>query len=399
MSVLIVSEPGMDGVFRFVEALVHFLVGQGVQVHLAYSDRRSCDRLVHLVDFVRDSGGATLNLGTSNRPGWSDLPALHGLRRLARQVRPEVIHSHSSKAGALARVLPWLGVRAVQVYHPHAYSGMRPQPALSRVFYESIERLLGYSGTTINCSDEELIYAHRRLQLPPARTVLIHNGVDTAVFRPPAPREKRELRREFGLPEDGLVLGTLGRASQQKDPLTLYRAFALARDRRPDLTLFHLGKGELDPDIEQFAREKQLHSHIRRLPYLGTPADFYRAIDGFILTSLYEGMSIAALEALSCNLPLILSEAPGNYSLIRLPLSHLWSAPIGDVARFTQSILDWAAACNDTVVAQSSNHRATALAHFDCRKNLPRLLAFYRQLTAARARPRTEEAETLPRAV
>ena len=45
MKVLIVSEPGVDGVFRYVEALCHFLVGEGVEVHLAYSDRRGSDRL------------------------------------------------------------------------------------------------------------------------------------------------------------------------------------------------------------------------------------------------------------------------------------------------------------------------------------------------------------------
>jgi glycosyltransferase involved in cell wall biosynthesis len=385
MTVLIVSEPGMDGVFRYVEALIHYLVAQGVRIHFAYSDRRSCDQLVTLVDYVQQCGGHTLNLATGNRPAASDLPALLALRRLARKVRPDVIHSHSSKAGGLARLLPLLGVRTVQLYHPHAYSGMKPQPPLSRLLYDGIERLLGHTGLTVNCSEEEQNYALRHLGLPHTRSVFIVNGVDTALFRPSSPREKRELRREFDLPEHALILGSLGRASAQKDPLTLYRSFARALEREPDLILFHLGAGELDAELDRFIYERGLQKSIRRLRYLSTPADFYRAIDGFILTSLYEGLSIAALEALACDVPMILSEAPGNYSLIRLPLSHLWSAPIGDAEGFARGIVRWAATCRESIAVRTLNHRAAALAHFDARISLARVLALYQHLTAPAA--------------
>ncbi len=66
---------------------------------------------------------------------------------------------------------------------------------------------------------------------------------------------------------------------------------------------------------------------------MSAPLDFYRAVDGFILTSRYEGFSLAVLEAVSANLPMILSEAPGNIDLLSQPLSHFVEGPAGRCGR------------------------------------------------------------------
>lgn len=375
MKVLLVSEPGVDGVFRFVESLAHFLVEQQVEVHYAYSDRRSSDRLQPLVDFIQAQGGSTFNLATGNGPSLADVRAFRGLRELVERVQPDIIHSHSSKAGVLARGLKAVGVRTPQVYQPHAYSGMRPQAGLSRHFYDGIERVLGRWGTTINISSDEFAYALGRLHLPVSQAIWLTNGIDTDHFQPATHAEKMALRRRLGLRENARVLGTMGRAAAQKDPLTTYRAFAAALLTDPNLVLFHVGRGELDPEIDAFIAAHNLQQCVVRLPYLSTPVDFYRSLDGFILTSLYEGMSLAALEALACDLPLIVSDAPGNRELSKLPLSHLWIAPIGDVAGFSRAILEWAEGRD-----LPSTHRTCATWHFNNRQTFANILALYQRL-------------------
>ncbi|HVU16677.1 MAG TPA: glycosyltransferase [Candidatus Didemnitutus sp.] len=376
MNVLLVSEPGENGVFRYVDGLARFLVDHGVTVHLAYSDRRSGAQLPELVSFVQDHGGATLNLATGNAPALSDVPALWSLLALVRRVRPDVIHSHSSKAGVLARVLAALGIRARQVYHPHAYAGMRVQSSVQHLVYDTVEQWLGFLGMTVNVSSDEHAYARDRLRLPGDHTVCIANGIDTAVFRPPTWLEKRELRREFGLPEDALILGTLGRASVQKDPVTLYRAVAQAAASHPRLHLFHVGCGELEQEIDRIAHEPPLRGRVLRLPFLAAPERFYRTLDGFILTSLYEGLSLAALEALACNLPLILSDAPGNRALLDLGLTHTHAAPIGDSAAFADCIAAWARTRHTPA---DSNHRTRAIEQYDSRHCFHRVLELYEQ--------------------
>jgi len=380
MKVLIVSEPGVDGVFRYVEALCDFLSTQGAEVHLAYSDRRACDCLPELVARVRRHGGRTVNLGTANRPALADWSAFRALRRLARDVRPDVVHSHSSKAGFLARLLPAAGVRTVQVYNPHAYVGMRPEAGRFDWLYNRVEGVLGRTGHTIVVSADEHEFASGRLGIPPARLVHLPNGVDTAKFAPAPPEQKRRLRESLGLPVAGPVLGFIGRSVAQKDPLTLYRAFARASATRP-LTLFHVGRGELDRPLDLLADELGIRHRLIRLPYLSQPADFYRAVDGFALCSRYEGFSLAALEALSANLPLILSAAPGNRDLLAHPLSHAWSALPGDVDSFAEGIAAW----HDRLQQPAAvNHRQIARARYDLRVTLGAVLDLYRQLVNSR---------------
>jgi glycosyltransferase involved in cell wall biosynthesis len=395
MTVLIISEPGQDGVFCFVDTLIRFLVGRGIQVHLAYSDRRSCDRLADLVGFVRQNDGLTLNLDIDNRPTLADVRALGRLRLLAGTVRPDLIHSHSSKAGALARVLPMLGLRVPQVYQPHAYAGMRPGLGPARFIYDCVERLLGHVGMTINVSSDEQAYAHRRLWLPHRRTIHIANGVDTTRFQPVPAAEKAALRRRFDLPARARILGTLGRASPQKDPLTLYHAFAVALAREPDLVLFHVGHGELDGELDRFIAQRALQGKIIRRPYLATPVDFYRAVDGFVLSSQYEGLSLAALEAMACDLPLILSDAPGNREFLKLPLTHLWTAPPGDVPAFARAIAQWAVEVQPA--AAPSNHRTIAQEQFDSRLGLVEILSLYQRLLAEKRMPLPTSSSSGPR--
>ncbi len=386
MKVLLVSEPGVDGVFRYVEALAHYLVAQGVRVHLAYSNRRGSDRLGRLIEFVGDNGGATLNLATGNRPALSDLRALAALYLFVRRVKPDIIHSHSSKAGGLARLLGAMGIRAQQVYHPHAYSGMQPRSGLARLVYDGIERCLGPRGLTINCSEDEQTFAREQLRLSINRLNFIPNGIDTRHFSPPAAAQKYSLRQTLGLPPDALVLGAMARTAPQKDPMTLYHAFAEALRRDPQLVLYHIGRGEMDEEIRTFVANAGVGHRIVRRDYLATPVDFYRAVDGFVLTSIYEGMSLAVLEAMACDLPLILSDAPGNREFARLPLSHLHTAPIRDSSAFADAIVRWAA--ERRAGERTSNHRALAVERFDSRVCFARVLELYRQAAKEKRRRR-----------
>ncbi len=378
MKVLVVSEPGVDGVFRYVETLCHFLHAQGVEVHLAYSDRRGSERLQQLVAWVEQQGGRTVNLRTANRPAWSDVTAFWALRRLVREVRPDVIHSHSSKAGFLARSLALIGCRAPQFYHPHAYVGMRPAGARLDFLYNLIEAGLGRVSQTITVSRAEKAFAQHHLKIPAPRVHLLHNGVDTDLFAPLPPSEKSRRRAELGLPRDQPILGFIGRSSAQKDPVTLYRAFAQVAAERP-VTLLHVGKGDLDAELEQLVAELGIGSRVVRLPYTSTPHDFYQVLDGFILTSRYEGLSLAALEALASNLPMILSDAPGNEDFLCLPLSHGWKAAPGDVAGFARGIAAW---LDRLKSGAPVNHRRLARQRFNLQRQYGAVLHLYRQALA-----------------
>jgi glycosyltransferase involved in cell wall biosynthesis len=217
------------------------------------------------------------------------------------------------------------------------------------------------------------------LKIPQARVFLKKNGVDTDFFTPASREEKLRLREALGLPLHGLILGFIGRSSAQKDPLTLYQAFAKVVAEKP-ISLFHVGQGELDAELDRLVVRLGLGGRVFRRPYMSVPLDFYRVVDGFILTSQYEGFSLAVLEAISANLPMILSEAPGNIDLVAQPLSHLWKARPGDVQGFSRCIASW---YERLQTPSPINHRQIAKLRFDYRKTLGAVVELYHELSGS----------------
>jgi glycosyltransferase involved in cell wall biosynthesis len=275
--------------------------------------------------------------------------------------------------------LRFFGIKAVQFYHPHAYVGMRPVRGKLDPVYNMIEAVLGRTAYTIAVSAAERFFACERLKIPPTRVFLKKNGVDTNFFKPVSPREKLRLRESLGLPLHQPILGFIGRSSAQKDPLTLYKAFAKVAAEKP-ISLFHVGKGELDPELDQLIERLGLSHRVFRQPYMSVPLDFYHVVDGFILTSQYEGFSLAVLEAVSANLPMILSEAPGNIDLLAQPLSHLWKAPPGDVEGFSRCIASWYERLETTAPI---NHRQIAKRQFDYRDRFAAIVDLYSEFSGA----------------
>jgi glycosyltransferase involved in cell wall biosynthesis len=364
LRILLVSEPGIDGVFRHVDGLARYLIAEGHTVHLAYSDKRNCPPLYRLVDFVQEKKGRVLNLAVNNAPTVGDASAFFRLLALARDVQPEIVHAHSSKAGVLGRSLRLLGVPAAYFYTPHAYYGLSYRSKVSTQFYNAIERSFARIGTTINVSEDERRFALETLRIDPARCVTIDNPVDAGVFHPPTPEEKLEMRRKLKLPENAVILGCMARVSFQKDPATLYRAFARARQKGIDLYLAHSGRGDAQAvaELRTLAESLGIADRLVRFEYFSDPLEFYSSVDGIILTSRYEGCwCYTVLEALACDLPLISGTGPGTSDLPGAGLSHCWTAGVGDVEGFATAIESW---YFDRKAQRPSNHRAIALKRF-----------------------------------
>jgi glycosyltransferase involved in cell wall biosynthesis len=359
--ILLVTEPGVDGVFRHVEGLAHFLLGRGYDVDLAYSGRRGGDDLRTLVRRIELHGGRTLDLGVGNAPSGRDAVAWCRLRAFVRARRPQVIHAHSSKAGALVRLLPEAG--AAVLYTPHAYYGLRPGSHWQGRLYNRLERLLGRRGFTINVSESEAGFAATVLRVDATQRTTIFNGIDLARFRPPTADERRAARAAFDVWDETPLLACVARLCAQKDPHTLYRAFAAARLKDPKLRLVHIGTGP-HPEYGQDALPEELRLQVIRRASLD-PLTLYHAADALIVTSRYEGLSLVVLEGLACGLPLVLSDVPGNDDVLRHRPAQAFSFPAGDALGAASAIGRWRA----EAAPRENNHRALARRFYDSTRN------------------------------
>jgi len=116
------------------------------------------------------------------------------------------------------------------------------------------------------------------------------------------------MREELGL-GDRLVLCHVGRISRQKNPLFLLDIAAEVRKRRPDALLLSVGEGEMGEEFDAAIRDRGLEEGVMRLGKRPDVPAILQAADVFLLPSLYEGLSIALLEAQAAGLPSVASEA------------------------------------------------------------------------------------------
>lgn len=376
VKVLLTSEPGVDGVLSHVDGLCRYLERRGVDLALAYSSKRGSKGLENLLKFLRSRGVATLDLKIRGRPGFRDALAFWKLFRFARRVRPDVVHCHSSKGGVVGRCLALVGLRAEYIYTPHAYFGMGGRPGPMSWVYNAVEASLGRRiGKTINVSEDEAEFARNTLGIPRQRITVIPNPVPAERFVPSSAEAKAEAKRALGCPREAILLGWMGRSVYQKDPHTLYRAFALTRETNDNLWLYHVGHGELDKELSMLARELGILPRLIRRPYLDKPEEFYQAIDALVLTSRYEGLPLVVLEALACDLPLVTSLCPGTSNITSNGLTHLWTADVDNAGSFAAAIHSWIVARAN---ARPCNHRIIAVEKYGCERCYGAVLDYYK---------------------
>jgi glycosyltransferase involved in cell wall biosynthesis len=241
--------------------------------------------------------------------GWALRCALEALGRL------DVIHSHSSKAGALARTFGRLP-GAAQVYSPHGFFTMTEDAP----FYVGlVERWLApLTSRIIAVSAFEQAHAIE-LGITPRKISVIPNGIG-----PYRPITREEARRALAIPNDAFVVGFVGRLAAQKDPLSAVATIG-AVDSSLNATLAIIGDGELAGEVEEAAG--RLGN--RRVALCGPreAKTLMSAFDCLLCTSRYEGMPLVFLEALNCGVPIVSYPVGGTEELVHDGLTGWVTGP------------------------------------------------------------------------
>jgi glycosyltransferase involved in cell wall biosynthesis len=143
------------------------------------------------------------------------------------------------------------------------------------------------------------------------RLHVVPNAIDESVFHP-AP-DRTAVRRNLGLPTDGLVAGTVASLHPVKNHLAIIEALSqLPIEGRP--TFVFVGDGTARPDLERLAESKGV-----RIVFAGRQrpaAPWFQALDFFVLASHWEGQPLAMLQALACGLPVLASRIEGNTAVL-----------------------------------------------------------------------------------
>jgi glycosyltransferase involved in cell wall biosynthesis len=232
----------------------------------------------------------------------SDFQAVRWLRDLLTARRPDVVHTHCAKGGAIGRIAARQAGIARIVHTYHGFPFHEFQSPLRRRAYVVAERRLGRLTDVGLCTGTGVaVEAVRRRLIPPERVRTIGVTVDQAQARRgrAADRGARaRARAALGIPASARVVGAVGRLTYQKAPEEFVTAIAALP---PGVTGVWVGGGELAGSV---ARQVAASGH--RVVLTGDRsdvADLLPAFDVFALPSRYEGLPTAIAEAMVCGVP------------------------------------------------------------------------------------------------
>ena len=310
LKILLLIESAGGGSGRHVIDLSAGLLDRGHHVTLLYSPLRADAWFVHEVEAIPGLELASIRI--SRAPGLSDILAVMELRRFVRRNGPfDIIHGHSAKAGAIAR-LGALGVPATKVYTPHAFITLDPfLGRFARAAYGMAERILASLGDLIICVSEEERDHAVSLGIEPRRLRVVNNGL---LSLPPA--DRGAARARMSLADNHLCIGCVGRLSDQKSIDRLLKAFAEMRADVPQARLVVVGTGPRREALERLAGELGISETVR-FQGAGHGAALMAGFDVYAMSSVYEAFPYVYLEALARGLPIVTTPVGGSGAVVQ----------------------------------------------------------------------------------
>jgi glycosyltransferase involved in cell wall biosynthesis len=276
---------------------------------MAYVARQRGARIVTLPHLAREV--SPLN----------DLLAVRHLAKLIRAERPQILHTHTAKAGAVGRVAALLAGDArppivVHTFHGHVLRGYF-NPAATLMF-RTLERWLASVTTRLIAVSPEVRDDLVRLGVAPReKFTVIRLGIELDERVGADEEARRETRRRMGIAPDAFVVGWVGRMTAVKRTDDVLLAFKGVLDRDVDAWLCLIGDGPDRPRLERRAHDLGIVRRCLFVGYQDDVAPYYEAIDALLLPSVNEGTPVSVIEALAAERPAVATRVGGVPDVVR----------------------------------------------------------------------------------
>ena len=256
-------------------------------------------------------------LGRELRP-LRDLKTLWQLWRVIRRERPQIIHTHKAKAGALGRFAALLAGVPIRVhtYHGHVFHGYFSP--MKTQFFLVVERLLAKVSSKLVALSQTLVKElSETYRIAPAEKFsIVPLGFDLAPFSDCEARHRGELRRTLGVGAETRLVGIVGRMVPVKDHATFVAAAARLLQRRDDVEFVFIGGGELEGELRADVERRGLIGKMHFLGWQRHLERLYPDLDVVALSSVNEGTPVALIEAMCSGVPVVATRVGGVADLL-----------------------------------------------------------------------------------
>ena len=231
---------------------------------------------------------------------------------LMRQEQIQLVHAHGSRA-ASNMVWPARKLRVPIIYTVHGWSFHDDQSWLVRTLRQWSEKLICSLANRVICVSQSNADTGREcfgLKDP----IVIENGINLVKFNPDG--HFNDLRISFGFSIDDFIAGFIARCTKQKAPLDFLEAVRLAHEKNSKVKGLFVGEGDMDAEVDAFISEHQMSEYVYRSKFRTDVPDLLHCINVYCLPSLWEGLSIALLEAMAMGKAIVATPTDGTKEVI-----------------------------------------------------------------------------------
>jgi glycosyltransferase involved in cell wall biosynthesis len=245
---------------------------------------------------------------------WRDIRAFWSIYLTLCRWQPDIVHTHTAKAGTLGRLAALLynrtfgrtrPARLVHTYHGHVFEGYFDS-STTKVFL-AVERWLGRRTDIVIAISAQIKHdlMHVFRVAREDQIAVIPLGFDLGPLLRLTAKEQKSARATLEIPTDAFVVTTVGRLTEIKQQSLFLQMARLLAQRSPCFRFLLVGDGELREQLERHAAELGIAQLTRFLGWRGDLENVYGATDVFVLTSRNEGTPVALIEAMASGVPAV----------------------------------------------------------------------------------------------
>ena len=262
-----------------------------------------------MVEKLKEQGIKTYVVETEKPFNFTVWPKV---KRIMKHEEIDILHAHGTRANSNT----FKSAKALNIpviYTVHGWSFHADQQALIKKLRVASEKFLVHqSDKTICVSDSN--FAEGQSYFPMTHALVIKNGINQKKFDPN--KQFTDVRRELNIDPSTILVGFIARITAQKDPFTLIKAASKIPDSM-NIKFLIVGDGDLKEQTVQMAKELNVSHKVLFQNFRQDIPDILNAIDIYCLPSLWEGLSIALLEAMAMKKAIIATAVDGTKEVIR----------------------------------------------------------------------------------
>lgn len=314
----------------------------------------------------------------------ADLDAFDSLRTMLKELKPDIVHTHRSKAGIVGRLaagaagVPFL----IHTYHGFGFHKFQPEGAY-RLTLALDREANRRSNHLVFVSDENWKEARQLDLLQQCSSSLIRAGVEVEPLLQAKPDEA--FRKNLGMPDKGKIVGMIASLKPQKDPLTFVEAAALVARKSRSARFVLFGDGELADAVARRASKILRPTNFARAGWTDNVPEVLANLDALVVPSIWEGLPRIIPQATIAGVPVVASAVDGIREVVFEGRNGLLAEPQNaeDFAGKILKVLD-----DDFHVDEEFSRQ---IQHdYDIREMVRHLEALYLQVASEKDAPETD---------